>query len=841
MKKIFSLIIAVSILISASALPICAVDTSSAEKNLKLLSAFGIINGTELENGADEVKRNEFAKYITAINGIDADTLAAETASLPFTDVKSDDKYYKFIYSVYTAGYMNGTSANTFSPDESVTQMQAAKAILKAFGYDIMAERRGGYPNGYAAAAAEIGIFSGLSDEKAITAEETAKLLVKALNTDLLQYESFGENISMKTKKGETLLTERLKIHKDKGIVEADYYSGLFSAKSGLSRGYIKIADKLCICSAETADGMLGRNVEFYFREDDDDDTVVYIETIDECTAIDAEDIVTADISEIVYTENDKKKTKNIPTNALFIYNGKYAQPTQEKLNPKQGIVELIDNNDDGITDIVKVTEYKTVVADSASAATNILYGKGGEKISLSADDCDVTYLKNGAGSSVSQIKEWNVLSCVFSSGEGKNFKKIYISDKKYTGTIEGIAEDNVTVNKNTVPIHDFALNEVYVGFEGTLYADVFGKIAAADGARDDVYGYVTKTAISPLDEAEMRIFTENGRWVTLKLKSRLKFNGDGKTAKAVYEKVSPNTLVRYSVNGERLIYELNTAKTYERNSSEESEAIALDKFRLAYEGNSLQYRNTFNGFGENMGIAGDAKIFNVPAVSEDYDEADFSVTGYSALVADGKYNVKAYDADENLIADVCVVTDVNESKIDNAAGVRDVMLVKKVTDGVNDEGDNVYIIYGMYKSNDYMLYTKDLSVVNKLESVPQGGDVIQINLNDDGYIEDINPVYSAKNGAEQKFISAAVYKDCTFFAGEVLGNNISEGKCSISYSDGTSFLGRTGTVRRVYIYDPEKKIMKRGSLSDVSKGDYIFGGMRYQQISEIIIFKSIF
>ncbi len=79
------------------------------------------------------------------------------------------------------------------------------------------------------------------------------------------------------------------------------------------------------------------------------------------------------------------------------------------------------------------------------------------------------------------------------------------------------------------------------------------------------------------------------------------------------------------------------------------------------------------------------------------------------------------------------------------------------------------------------------------------------------------------------------------YFAGEVLGNNISEGKCSISYSDGTSFLGRTGTVRRVYIYDPEKKIMKRGSLSDVSKGDYIFGGMRYQQISEIIIFKSIF
>lgn len=49
---------------------------------------------------------------------------------MPFTDVSRDRWYYKAVQHAYNAGFMNGTSSNTFEPDKAVTRAELAQALV---------------------------------------------------------------------------------------------------------------------------------------------------------------------------------------------------------------------------------------------------------------------------------------------------------------------------------------------------------------------------------------------------------------------------------------------------------------------------------------------------------------------------------------------------------------------------------------------------------------------------------------------------------------------------------------------------------------------------------------
>ena len=121
----------------------------------------------------------------------------------------------------------------------------------------------------------------------------------------------------------------------------------------------------------------------------------------------------------------------------------------------------------------------------------------------------------------------------------------------------------------------------VSVGKSATFYQDVFGRLVDMDNDVRIVYGYLTKMAREgAFGAVQCKIFTENDRFVTLAMSSKLKFNGNtGVDALTVaqtlgWQQEEYQQLITYRVNDEAEIIELNTAQSYEPCSEEEEQAI---------------------------------------------------------------------------------------------------------------------------------------------------------------------------------------------------------------------------------------------------------------------------
>lgn len=97
------------------------------KKGWKILNSWGTsygING----DGIGHISYDSVARGYLLVDEKNSNML------MPFTDVGDDNKnkrwYYDAVKEVYNAGYMNGTSETTFSPDAYLTRAQAAQLIM---------------------------------------------------------------------------------------------------------------------------------------------------------------------------------------------------------------------------------------------------------------------------------------------------------------------------------------------------------------------------------------------------------------------------------------------------------------------------------------------------------------------------------------------------------------------------------------------------------------------------------------------------------------------------------------------------------------------------------------
>ncbi|RTE11798.1 DUF4430 domain-containing protein [Paenibacillus whitsoniae] len=83
------------------------------------------------------VTRAEFTKMLSGVLGLKAKSDAA----LPFSDVTSRDWFYPYVKAAYQAGFVSGTSDDTFSPQEKLTREQMAVILAKALGLKVVQQK----------------------------------------------------------------------------------------------------------------------------------------------------------------------------------------------------------------------------------------------------------------------------------------------------------------------------------------------------------------------------------------------------------------------------------------------------------------------------------------------------------------------------------------------------------------------------------------------------------------------------------------------------------------------------------------------------------------------------
>lgn len=100
---------------------------SWAEEAINSMAAKGIIGGkaTDKFSPADNITRAEFAALISRMLKYNEDT----QGNLTFSDVKTDNWFYKSVLTVCMNGLINGKSATSFDPNGNITREEMSKII----------------------------------------------------------------------------------------------------------------------------------------------------------------------------------------------------------------------------------------------------------------------------------------------------------------------------------------------------------------------------------------------------------------------------------------------------------------------------------------------------------------------------------------------------------------------------------------------------------------------------------------------------------------------------------------------------------------------------------------
>jgi len=162
-------------------------DDNAAKTEISILSDIGVIKGTSegVFSPKDDVTREQMSVLLFRLMLGRDDAGKVNTTS--FTDLY--DPYYNGAISwANAAGYIIGTSKNTFDPTGGITKQDAMTMLVRALGQD-NEKMNDNYPWSYINAGIKLGLDRGLESvdyTDTLTREETAVMLFNALTSEYL-------------------------------------------------------------------------------------------------------------------------------------------------------------------------------------------------------------------------------------------------------------------------------------------------------------------------------------------------------------------------------------------------------------------------------------------------------------------------------------------------------------------------------------------------------------------------------------------------------------------------------------------------------------------------------
>ena len=346
------------------------IKDGSDSKNVKLLNALGIMGIDESTNMFWDdtlVERRELAKILCLML-----KLSPKANEEPkFVDVKEEDRPY--IETIASYGYMNGIGQNEFAPKAFVSREQLVKIFVSILGADGFATMMGGYPDGYIQIARRLKLLSGINGSMKgnATRIEVANVIYDALHVDIPTLAEIRDtSLVYQMQKGHTFLSEYLDIYQGKGIYSGNSVTMLNDEK-GVNEGLVMIGDEFYKDPNGLAEGKLGHDVTVYVHRPDGMDfgEIVYIEDnySNKVIRVMSDDFISVNDFTLKYYKNDKETTEELATICNMIYNGQYVTYNPKYYSGFDGYIDFVDNDGDGVFNVIKITDFDTYVVSKVS------------------------------------------------------------------------------------------------------------------------------------------------------------------------------------------------------------------------------------------------------------------------------------------------------------------------------------------------------------------------------------------------------------------------------------------------------------------------------------------
>lgn len=556
-------------------------DTTQYRDAILSLTAIGLIKG--YEDGTfrplGNITRAEFTVMVTRALGLDGVQVAGDI----FTDV--GEHYAKYnIRTAYDLGIISGMGDGTFQPDSQVTYEQAVKMIVSMLGYSPNAEALGGYPNGYMAAGAELGITKNVTIASDAPAPRSviAQILNAALTVNTQSTLIGPDGQKTYSLSEETLLYNKLKIKKIKGTLIGVHDSVTEECTTTL------LSNEMCIISkneeyiidytsyiqgkAEVAQ-YLGYTLTVYIKDSEMGELPILVGMDRETTK---NNIVEFESTKIESYKNGQIKYEKLNgSNDLLrikfddvsvIYNGKIvkqdtvitlddedyslSQALTQWLSPDSsnfiyGTVKATDAGADGTIDILMIYDYEVLVANKAPTISDYRITDkliSGKYLILEPDIQDYSYtiVKKGLEIPITSIAANDVV--LYAKSLDGELYYVHVTSNSVKGNITAYDDEEgvITIDGKKYSLTSNCLaymdgkTAINVGLSGTFYLDrfdnvIFCSITAA--SNNSKYAYLVNVSQSGDGETGYAtLFAPSVKNVVKAYKLKTKVRLEGKT-----------------------------------------------------------------------------------------------------------------------------------------------------------------------------------------------------------------------------------------------------------------------------------------------------------------------
>lgn len=204
MKKSLALVLALIMVLSSfsfvSAAPdfadVKGTEYEEAVARLELLNVLkGYPDGTF--KPANTITRAEFAAVAVRVKGLAAVAEAAKGLPSGFSDVPAGHWAAGYVGVAGSTGIVNGIGGGLFAPNAPVKYEEAVTMLVRALGYEVDAQTKGGYPFGYLIVAKEIELLDDVVGTMGLPASRgmVAVLTDNALEIPMMVQVGFGTDI----------------------------------------------------------------------------------------------------------------------------------------------------------------------------------------------------------------------------------------------------------------------------------------------------------------------------------------------------------------------------------------------------------------------------------------------------------------------------------------------------------------------------------------------------------------------------------------------------------------------------------------------------------------------
>lgn len=250
MKKLISLLLA---------FVLCAgIYTVSFSADIDLLNTLGI--KFDLTDDARNMTRGKFAKIVATLMGSEE----LSPCDTRFPDVDNTNFYSGYIEFLAAFCVISSGEGIEYHPDRDIQIAEAAKMLIAAVGLTELAEKKGGYPQGYMTVANDFDFLKKVNFTPYVTEFEMGKLVLNAI-TSKLPSAGYSHKGMFYTNGNHTVITDRMKVSGYRGTIEGvdtETYTVRFKARENLYEN-----NPVVLQSREIKSYLVSKNInitEFY-------------------------------------------------------------------------------------------------------------------------------------------------------------------------------------------------------------------------------------------------------------------------------------------------------------------------------------------------------------------------------------------------------------------------------------------------------------------------------------------------------------------------------------------------------------------------------------------------